>query len=122
MEAVEAFAARHIAEGRAVQVAAFGRLRRVKIAVRIEPEHEKRAPRDFRMAHGAQNRAERQGMISAHEDRQAVFQSRFGRLGEHERRQRGQRARAQDDRVARHQRRDQLLERHHDRRVVGRDG
>ena len=46
---------------------------------------------------------------------------RIGRRAEHQRRDRRQRARPQHHRVAGHQRRDQLLERHEERGVVGGD-
>ena len=71
-EGVETGAARDIGHRRAVQVAGLRRQRRVVIRMRVEPENEKRPPHGLRMGRDTGHGAKRQGMVAAHEDREAM--------------------------------------------------
>ena len=72
-ETLKPFAPCDIAQRRAVQIAAVGGLRCVKIGVRVQPEHKQRALNAIGVPHRTQDSAERQGVITAHENRQPVL-------------------------------------------------
>ncbi len=65
-----------IGQRHAVQIAARRGVERVEIGMRVEPQHEKRPPALGRAARNAGDRAGRQAVIAAEEDRHARRRSR----------------------------------------------
>ena len=69
VDALEAFQPQEIGHRRAVQIAAARRGQRVEVRMRVQPQHELRAPASLRAARDTRHRADRQAVIAAEKDR-----------------------------------------------------